>query len=79
MITHYLKIALRNIFKDKIYSLINLIGLSVAIACCFLLIFWIRFELSFEDCHPKANRIYKVLQVEKRADGLGRVNTNFVF
>ena len=70
MITHYLKIALRNIFKDKTYSLINLAGLSVAIACCFLLIFWIKFELTFEDCHPKAGRIYKVLQVEKRADGL---------
>ena len=70
MITHYLKIALRNILKDRIYSLINLIGLAVAIACCFLLIFWIRFELSFEDCQPKADRIYKVLEVEKRVDGL---------
>ena len=70
MIVHYLKIALRNIFKDKIYSLINLIGLSVAITCCFLLIFWGKFELSFEDCHPKAKRIYKVLEVEKRTDGL---------
>ena len=70
MITHYLKIALRNIFKDRIYSLINLIGLSVAISCCFLLIFWIKFELSFEDCQPKAGRIYKVLEVEKRADGI---------
>ena len=70
MLVHYLKIALRNIFKDKMYSIVNLVGLSVAIACCFLLIFWIRFELSFEDCHPKAGRIYKVLEVEKRADGL---------
>ena len=70
MFTHYLKIALRNIFKDKIYSLINLIGLSIAVACCFLLIFWIKFELSFEEGHPKAGRIYKVLEMEKRADGL---------
>ena len=70
MILHYLKIALRNIFKDKIYSLINLIGLSIAVACCLLLIFWIKFETSFEDCYPKAGRIYKVLEVEKRVDGL---------
>ena len=70
MIAHYLKIALRNIFKDKIYSLINLVGLSVAITCCFMLIFWVKFELTFEDCHPKAGRIYKVLEVEKRTDGL---------
>ena len=70
MLAHYLKIALRNIFKDRIYSLINLVGLSVAIACCLLLIFWIKFELTFEDCHPKAGRIYKVLEVEKRTEGL---------
>ena len=70
MIAHYLKIALRNILKDRIYSLINLIGLSIAITCCFLLIFWIKFELTFENCHPKAGRIYKVLEVEKRSDGL---------
>ena len=70
MLVHYLKIALRNILKDKTYSLINLVGLAVAIACCFLLIFWIKFELTFEDCHSKAGRIYKVLEVEKRTDGL---------
>jgi len=70
MFLHYLKVALRNIFKDKIYSLINLIGLTIAIACCLLLIFWIKFETSFEDCYPKAGRIYKVLEVEKRADGI---------
>ena len=69
MIIHYLKIALRNILKDRVYSIINLTGLSIAVACCFLSIYWIRFELSFEDYHPKAGRIYKVLEVEKRADG----------
>jgi putative ABC transport system permease protein len=58
---HYIKIALRNIFKDRIYSLVNIIGLSVATVCCFLVIFWVKFEFSFEDCHSKADRIYKVL------------------
>lgn len=65
-----LKITLRSIFKDKIYSLINIVGLSVAVACGFLLIFWIKFELSFENCYPDANRIYKVLEVEKRQGAL---------
>ena len=72
MILHYIKIAIRNILNDRIYSIINLIGLSIAIACCFLSIFWVKFELCFEDCHPKAGRIYKVLEVEKRADGLNK-------
>ena len=70
MVVHYLKIAIRNILNDKIYSIINLTGLSIAIACCFLSIFWIKFELSYEDCHPQAGHIYKILEVEKRVDGL---------
>ena len=70
MIIHYFKIAIRNLLKDRVYSVINLAGLSIAIACCFLTVFWIKFELSYEDCHPKAGRIYKVLEIEKRADGL---------
>ncbi len=70
MIKHYFKIAFRNILHDKTYSTINLLGLSVAIACCFLLIFWIKFEISFDAFNPKADRIYKVLQVEKRTTGL---------
>ncbi len=70
MIKHYIKIAFRSIFKDKTYSIINLLGLSIAIACCFLLIFWIKFELSFDTSYPNSNRIYKILEVEKRSDGL---------
>ena len=61
MITHYWKLAWRNILKDKIYSFINLIGLSIAITSCFLVIFWAKYEFSFEDCHLKVDRIYKVL------------------
>lgn len=65
-----LKIAFRNILKDKGYSIINILGLSVALTCCFLLIFWIKFELSYENGFPLADRTYQVLQVEKRTDGL---------
>jgi putative ABC transport system permease protein len=55
--------------KDKGYLFVNIIGLSVAIACCFLLIFWVKFELSYEDCYPDADRIYRVINVEPR-DGV---------
>lgn len=69
MIKHYLKVAFRSIFRDKGYSSVNIIGLSIAIACCFLLIFWIKFELSYENCYPNANRIYRILVEEKRETG----------
>lgn len=70
MFQHYLKIAWRNILKDKTYSAINITGLALAVACCFLLIFWIKFELSYEKCYPDADKIYKVLQEETRTEGI---------
>lgn len=70
MFRQYLTITFRNIWKDKGYSLINILGLSVALACCLALIFWIKFELSYEHCFSDADRIYRVLEVEKRDGGL---------
>lgn len=69
MLIHYLKISIRNILRDKVYSVINITGLSVAIACCLLLIFWVRFELSYENSYTNTDRIYKVLRVENRPTG----------
>jgi putative ABC transport system permease protein len=66
MYEHYLKIAFRSMIRDKGYLFVNVIGLSVAVACCFLLIFWVKFELSYEDCYPDADRIYRVINVEPR-------------
>lgn len=70
MLYHYLKIAWRTLLKDKAYSVINLVGLSVAIACSFLLLFWIKFELSYERCYPGRNQIYRVLEEEARTEGI---------
>lgn len=69
MFLHYLKISIRNILRDKVYSVINITGLAVAIACCLLLIFWVRFELSYENTYTNTDRIYKVLRVEDRPTG----------
>jgi putative ABC transport system permease protein len=66
MLKHYLKIAFRSMINDKGYLIVNIVGLSVAVACCFLLIFWVKFELSYEDCYPDADRIYRVVNVENR-------------
>ena len=69
MLIHYLKISVRNILRDKVYSVINIAGLSVAIACCLLLIFWVRFEMSYENTYTNTDRIYQVLRVENRPTG----------
>jgi putative ABC transport system permease protein len=72
MIKHYLTIAFRSMTKEKGYSAVNIIGLSIAAACCFLLIFWVKFELSYENGYPDADRIYQVVKVEERDDGAHR-------
>jgi len=61
MFKNYLKIALRNMNKNKSYSMINIFGLTLGMACCILIMLWIQDELSFEDFHKKADRIARVV------------------
>jgi len=60
MLLNYLKIALRNLRKYKGYTFINVIGLAVGIAVCVLIFRYVSFELSFDEYHEKADRIYRV-------------------
>ncbi len=61
MIKNYLKIAWRNIKRQKGYSFINITGLAVGIACCLLIILWVLDELSFDRFHKDVDNIYQVL------------------
>jgi ABC-type antimicrobial peptide transport system permease subunit len=56
-----LKIALRNLFKRKGYTLINIAGLSIGMASCILIYMFISFELSYDQSFSKKNRIYRVI------------------
>ncbi len=60
MIRNYLRIAFRNLFKHRGFSIINIIGLTVGLACCFLILLFIRDELSYDKYNDKADRIYRV-------------------
>ena len=60
MFRNYLKVALRNLWKQKSFSAINIIGLATGL-CCFLLIaMYVVDELSYDRFHQKANRIYRI-------------------
>jgi len=61
MIKNYLKIAFRNLWRQKIFSLINIMGLAVGMTACFLIFLYVRFELSYDSFHSKADRIYRVV------------------
>jgi len=60
MIKNFLKIAIRNIYRNKSISLINLAGLSIGITCCILLLLWVNNELSYENFHSNRDNIYRI-------------------
>ncbi len=68
MIRNYFKIALRNLRKSKLFSSINVFGLSVGMACCMLLLLYINSELSFDRHHEFADDIY-LLRSENTYNG----------
>lgn len=64
MFKNYFKIACRNIVNQKLHSLINIGGLSVAMAAAVLIIIWVQNELRFDSYHAGADRIYLVKTYE---------------
>lgn len=61
MIKNYLKIALRQLRKQKMYAAIKIGGFAFSIAACLLIALYIRNELSFDKSYPDGNRIYRVV------------------
>jgi len=61
MFKNYLKIALRNIVKYKGYSFINIVGLTVGIACSTLILLWVQDELYYDRFHKKSDNIHRVI------------------
>ncbi|MFK7814592.1 MAG: ABC transporter permease [Maribacter sp.] len=65
MFKNYLKIAWRNLIKNKAYLIINLSGLTVALTCFILIALFIQFELSYDKHHQKSDRTYRIVQQQK--------------
>ena len=60
MLRNYLKIALRNLWKSKAFSAINIVGLSAGLAVCLLIVLYVKDELSYDTFNPNAANIYRV-------------------
>ena len=60
MFQNYFKLAVRNIGKHKFFSAINILGMSVGITACLLLLLYVVDELSYDGFHANADRIYQV-------------------
>ncbi len=61
MIKNYIITAIRNLKKHTAYSLINIVGLAIGMACTILILLWVQDELKFDQWHPKKERIRRVL------------------
>ncbi|MFS4494269.1 ABC transporter permease [Maribacter sp. 2308TA10-17] len=60
MFKNYLKIAWRNLLRNKSFSLLNIVGLSIGLAVTALILIWINFEMGVDQFHEKKDRIYEV-------------------
>jgi len=63
MFKNYFKIAFRNIQRNKIYSFINIAGLSLGLACAMLIILYVKDEVSFDRFHKNGNNIYRIASI----------------
>jgi putative ABC transport system permease protein len=61
MIKNYFKIAFRNLYRNKAFSAINIVGLSTGLTCCLLMILYLQHQLSFDTFHEKGHRIVRVI------------------
>jgi putative ABC transport system permease protein len=69
MLKNYFKIAIRNVFKYKGYSFINLFGLSIGIACFILIFLYVWNEMNYDNFHNDVDRIYRIYEIDKTPNG----------
>ena len=70
MLSNYFKIALRTLTRNKIFSMITIIGMSVSLASCLLIGLFVWDEFSFDQYHPDAERTYRIYNIRTGTDGI---------
>ncbi|MFO7829632.1 MAG: ABC transporter permease, partial [Bacteroidales bacterium] len=66
MFKNYIKTAFRNLFRNRFYALINIIGLSVGLAVSLLIIFYINNEFSFDKFHHQKDNIFRLIHIDEQ-------------
>jgi putative ABC transport system permease protein len=70
MLKKYVSVIFRNLKKNKVFSIIDVVGLTLGIACCILLLLWVRDELSYDRFHKNTGEIYRVIAEKNVSDQL---------
>lgn len=69
MLSNYVKIAFRNLMKNKLFSIINISGMAISLASCFLIALFVWDEWQYDSFHPDGNRTFRVYNVRNGNDG----------
>src|SRR5450631_734045 len=70
MLTNYFKIAWRNLRKDRLFTALNLLGLSVGLTCAFLIWLWVADEISVDKYNEKDAQLYQVMTNQQQDNGI---------
>ncbi|MFZ6010010.1 MAG: ABC transporter permease, partial [Bacteroidota bacterium] len=69
MIRNYLVVAFRNIFRNKLFSTVNILGLAFGMCSALLIFLWVNDELQYDHFHTKVDRLYRVMENQQYTDG----------
>lgn len=69
MLKNYIITAIRNLWRNKFFSFINIFGLSIGISCCMLIFLYAKDEVSFDRFHEKKDQIYRIVAELRTPDG----------
>jgi len=69
MLRNYFKTAFRNLLRNKTYAFINIIGLSIGLACAMLIILYVKDEVSYDRFHENAGKVYRVVRQDLDKEG----------
>jgi putative ABC transport system permease protein len=69
MIRNYIKIVLRNIFRNKLSSIVNILGLTFGMASALLIFLWVNDEVQVDQFHSNGRNLYQVLENQQYGDG----------
>jgi putative ABC transport system permease protein len=73
MLRHYFRIAVRNLWKHKGYSFINIAGLAIGMAAALFILLWVQDELSFDRFHAHAETLFRIEQDQSTPEGVFHV------
>jgi len=75
MLKNYFVVAIRNLWRNKILSVINISGLSIGLACCMLIFLYAKDELSYDRFHKNKDQIYRITARMVNDQGLDQFKT----